>query len=678
MESILSRIYPSDLRLPLKASKNKTPKAKALQSAIFNSANFSSIATDVNGVIQIFNVGAERMLGYSAAEVVNRMTPADLSDARELVLRANSLSQAHEMAITPDIEALVFNAAQGIEDNYELTYIRKDGKRLPTVVSVTALRDRNNAIIGYLLIGIDNTARKKDQYEIKKLLQAIEQSPVVTVITDLHGNIEYVNQQFVDSSGYSREDVVGLNHRILQSGNTPETTYIDIWATLSKGDNWQGEVINKSKQGIEYLESMLISPIRDSNDKVTHYLAIKENITERKQNEAIILLAKERAEALAHSKMQFLANMSHEIRTPMNSIIGFSELALLKEMPDGIRAYLSKINHSSVNLMGILNDILDLSKLDAQGLSLNPTLFDVAELRHTLYGMFVEAAHNKDLDFNLTISPQVPRKLIGDDLRLKQVLINLLSNAIKFTHSGTVSLNISVAGIKSSKVLMLFAVNDTGIGLNSDSHEKIFQAFTQADESITRQYGGTGLGLALSYNLVQLMGGELTVASTPGEGSCFSFELALELPDAADLDEINSSASTAHVLASPATIFTGKRVLVAEDILFNQEVIQEILELSGIQVVMANNGQEALAQLETSQFDLVLMDIHMPVMNGFDATKEIRRSPRFEGLPVIALTAGVTQEESEQCLACGMNDFINKPINMAQLLSTLESWLSLS
>ena len=482
-------------------------KASALQNAIFNSANFSSIATDANGVIQIFNVGAERMLGYSAAEVMNSMTPADLSDARELTLRADSLSLEHGTVIRPGFEALVFKAARGIEDIYDLTYIRKDGSRFPAVVSVTALRDDNNdSIIGYLLIGTDNTARKQDQYQIKKLLQAVEQNPTVIVITDLNAKIEYVNEQFVKSSGYARKEVIGKNPRILQSGYTPETTYIDMWATLSKGDNWQGELLNKSKQSIEYLESVLISPIRDANGKITHYVAIKEDITERKQNEVIVLLAKERAEALAISKTQFLANMSHEIRTPMSGIIGFSELALLKEMPDDIRDYLTKINSASTNLLSILNDILDLSKLEANGISLNSVPFDLDELRDTLYALFAESAQNKGLVFDIKIPVQVPRKLIGDDLRLKQVLINLLSNAVKFTSSGAVSLRISLLDSDTSKARLLFNVKDTGIGLSRENQEKLFQPFTQADDSISRRFGGTGLGLALACRNIDLIG----------------------------------------------------------------------------------------------------------------------------------------------------------------------------
>ncbi len=672
---MLNKLY-SYFQLPTKPpAKQSIIQTKALQNAIFNSIYFSSIATDANGIIQIFNVGAEKMLGYSAAEVMNTMTPAELSDAEELTLRADNLSLEHGQLITSGFEALIFKAARGIEDIYELTYIRKDGSRFPAVVSVTALHT-DDTIIGYLLIGTDNTLRKQDQDCVRKLLQATEQNPTTIVITDLNINIEYVNEQFIKSSGYSREEVIGKNPRILQSGHTPRTTYTDMWTTLCNGDNWHGEFINKSKLGVEYLESVLISPIHDSTGTITHYLAIKEDITERKQNEALVLLAKERAEALAISKTQFLANMSHEIRTPMSGIIGFSELALLKEMPADIRDYLTKINHASTNLLGILNDILDLSKLEANGISLNPMPFDLNELRDTLYTLFAEAAQNKGLVFDITIPAQVPRKLIGDDLRLKQVLINLLSNAVKFTSCGAINLSINLLDSKASKARLLFNVKDSGIGLSGEDQKKLFKPFTQADESISRRFGGTGLGLALSHNLVQLMGGKFTVVSTPGLGSSFSFELALGVSDRSEQANVKQPlASTASALKEFAPILAETRILVAEDNFFNQQIVKELLQLAGIQVQIANNGAEALAMLELDEFDAILMDIHMPVMNGLDATQQLRRSLRFADIPIIALTTGVTETEREQCLACGMNDFINKPINMTQLLSTLVRWI---
>jgi PAS domain S-box-containing protein len=651
-------------------------KAGALQKAIFNSANFSSIATDANGVIQIFNVGAENMLGYKADEVVNKLTPADISDPQEVIARATALSKELEMLITPGFEALVFKASRGIEDIYELTYIRKNNSRFPAVVSVTALRSEQNIIIGYLLIGTDNTARKHAEDTVRKLSLAVEQSASAIEITDLNANIEYVNEAFVKLSGYSCDELIGKNSRLLSAGKTDKVIYQAMWATLSAGNSWQGEFINKTKQGAEYTELTLISPIRQSNGEITHYLAVKENVTQRKHNEALLLVAIERAEALAKSKAQFLANMSHEIRTPMNGIIGFSELALLKDMPTGIRDYLKKINTTSLGLLNILNDILDLSKLEAGGIHINLAHFVIDELRDVLHGLFIDLSHNKDLNFTLTIAPDVPRYLIGDRLRLEQVLINLLGNAIKFTLSGSVALNISLQQLQQSQARLLFCITDTGIGISATDQDKLFHPFSQVDDSITRRFGGTGLGLALSHDLVQLMGGELSLVSELDQGSCFSFELTLAVSPLSSKGEVlDHWESLASVLQKFSLQLTGFRILVAEDNLFNQQIIQEFLNLSGINVDIANDGQEAIALLAITKFDAVLMDIHMPIMDGFEATRQIRGLPGFSALPIIALTAGVTKEERKRCLAAGMNDFINKPINPALLLSTLAHWL---
>jgi len=655
-----------------KLLKNLRIKKSILKKAIFKSANFSSIATDANGVIQVFNVGAQNMLGYKANEVVNQLTPADISDPQELITRATALSKELETPITPGFEALVFKASRGIEDSYELTYIRKDGSRFPAIVSVTALRNKQKSIIGYLLIGTDNTARKHAEDTVRKLSLAVEQSPNSIVITDLNANIEYVNEAFIKTSGYHRDEIIGMNQRQFSADKTSRITYETMWAELSIGKSWQGEFINKTKQGNEYTELTLISPIRQPDGKITHYLGVKENITESKQNQAVLLVAIARAETLAKSKAQFLANMSHEIRTPMNGIINFSELALLKDMPDNIRDYLKKINSTSLGLLNILNDILDLSKLEAGGISINLAHFAIDDLIDALHSLFMEISRQKGLSLTLIMAPDVPRYLLGDKLRLEQVLINLLGNAIKFTASGSVTLNITLRQLQQSQARLLFTVTDTGIGIAAADQDKLFRSFSQVDDSITRRFGGTGLGLALSHNLIQLMGGEFSVTSSLGQGSHFSFTLTLGVSSLSNQAKVMSRSETlSSALGSFSQELTGIRVLVVEDNVFNQQIIEEFLNLSGISVKIANNGQEALIALENTEFNAVLMDINMPVMDGIEATRQIRRLPHFRALPVIALTSGVTQKERKQCLTAGMNAFITKPINPTLLLSTL-------
>ncbi|MEY3288343.1 MAG: hypothetical protein RLZZ419_585 [Pseudomonadota bacterium] len=655
-------------------------KAEALKNAIVNSSTFSSIATDAKGVIQIFNRGAENMLGYKAGEVLDLLTPADFSDPKELLNRAMALSEEQSAFITPGFEALSYKASRDIEDIYELTYIRKNGSRFPAVVSITALRDDDDGggeIIGYLLIAIDNTVKKQAEDTIRRLSLAVEQSPNSVTITNHNGTIEYINAALIKTSGYRSDELIGQHHRILSSGKTSEAVYKEMRETLNRGEAWRGEFINKSKSGVEYIVLTWISPIRQPDGSVSHYLELTEDITERKHNEAIIVLAKERAEALAKSKSQFLANMSHEIRTPMNAIIGLSQLALNKNFSPEAVDYLDKIHRASTSLLVILNDILDLSKLEVGRIAIEQENFDLVGIVNTLHSLFDAAAKEKDLAFTIVLAPDVPLGLIGDAPRLQQVLINLLGNAIKFTVHGSISLTITLQQLDQSQARLLFAVADTGIGLSIQDQEKLFKPFSQVDDSITRRFGGSGLGLAISHNLLQLMGSEFTLDSTPGLGSCFSFELVIAVLSLTSPYKLESSTgSLASTLNDFNQLLTGSRILVAEDNHFNQQVVIEFLGLSGISVEIANNGQEALTLLlEQGTFDAVLMDMHMPVMDGFEATRQIRNQPRFATLPVIALSAGVTQEEQEECLASGINDFISKPINPVKLLSTLAQWI---
>ena len=514
-------------------------------------------------------------------------------------------------------------------------------------------------------------------HEKEKLSAALEQSQSSVMITNLDATIEYVNQAFITSTGYSREEIIGQKPSLLKSDKTPRSTYDAMWAALLAGKAWQGEVINLNKQGEEFIELTWISPIRKADGEVSHYLGVKENITERKQKDALLLEAKERAEHLAKTKSQFLANMSHEIRTPMNAIIGFSELALLKDMPTEVTDYLKNINTASNNLLVILNDILDLSKLEAGQMGLNLSAFSLPDLQATLHNLFIITAQSKGLALSINIASDVPDSLIGDSIRLRQVLTNLLGNAIKFTSQGAVTLNISLQQRDDLQARLLFAVTDTGIGISVEQQAKLFLPFSQVDDGYARNFEGTGLGLVISQDLVQLMGSLIKVESQPGLGSCFSVELALPIAPLSTLASIKTPSNTApSVLHTETETLNGIKILVAEDDAFNQKIIQQVLKRLGASlIVLANDGSEVLATLEQDDFDVVLMDLHMPIMNGFEAATEIRKRPRYAQLPVIALSASVTDEDRQRSLAAGMNDFIAKPINTNTLLSTLKQYL---
>jgi len=517
--------------------------------------------------------------------------------------------------------------------------------------------------------------------EKEKLSMALEQSHSSIIITDLDANIEYVNQAFINNTGYSSEEIIGQKPSLLKSNKTPQSTYNGMWADLLAGKAWQGEVINLNKQGEEFIELTWISPIRETNGEITHYLCVKEDITKRKQNEALLLetlAAKERAEELAKTKSQFLANMSHEIRTPMNAIICFSELALLKDMPAEVSDYLKNINIASNNLLVILNDILDLSKLEAGQMGLNLSPFSLHDLQEILDSLLINAAQSKGLAFSTNIASDVPDYLLGDSVRLRQVITNLLGNAIKFTSQGAVTLNISLQQRDEQQVRLLFAVSDSGIGISVEQQAKLFLPFSQVDDGYARNFEGTGLGLVISQDLVRLMDGLIKVESRPGLGSCFSFELMLPIAPLSMLESIKVPTSTVpSVLHTETEALSGIKILVAEDDAFNQKIIQQVLKRLGASViVLANNGSEVLSALEQGDFDVVLMDLHMPIMNGYEASTEIRKHPRYAQLPVIALSASVTDEDKQHCLIAGMNGFIAKPINVNELLSTLKKYLN--
>ena len=645
-------------------------QANILQEATFNSAIFSSIATDAQGVIQIFNVGAENMLGYAAEDVVNKLTPAYFSDTKELATRAKALSEEYGVTIASGFESLAYRSSREIHDIYELTYIHQNGQRIAALVSITALRDADGAVIGYLLIANDRTKKKAAQQQLKTLSLALEQSQSAVMITDLNANIEYINQAYVDSSGYARADIIGQNPGRFKSGKTPKSSYVAMWAALNDGKSWQGEFINLNKQGEEFIEQTWISPIQQDDGTISHYLAVHEDITERKKTDALLLAAKERAENLAKTKSQFLANMSHEIRTPMTAIIGFSDLALLEQDSQEIDSYLQDINTASKHLLDILNDILDVSKLDAGMMTLQLERFSLADIRTMLYGLFINTAQTKGLTLGINIALNIPDVLIGDSLRLRQILINLLSNALKFTQQGTVTLSVSLEQLTTTDVLLLFAITDTGMGISTEQQQRLFQPFTQVDEGYARNFEGTGLGLVISQDLVQLMGGSIKLDSHIGLGSCFSFELRLPLADVVT--------SQPQIIAAPTPNpdpLKGVKILLVEDDAFNQKILTKVLNSLGANLVLANNGLEALAALEQGSFDIVLMDLHMPVMDGYEATLEIRKLARYAQLPIITISASITDETKRRCLATGMNDFVSKPINKIELLTTLERWL---
>ena len=603
-------------------------KAGALQSAIFNSANFSSIATDAKGVIQIFNVGAERMLGYTAAEVMNKITPADISDPQEVIARAKALSVELGTPITPGFEALVFKASRGIEDIYELTYIRKDGSRFPAVVSVTALRDAQDAIIGYLLIGTDNTARKQVEAEQKKLDQRLRDQQFYTrsliesnidalMTTDPRGIITDVNKQMEALTGCTRDELIGAPFK--NYFTDPERAEAGIKRVLSESKVTNYELTARARDGKETVVSYNATTFYDRDRTLQGVFAAARDVTERKRVEAELQQAKAAAESASQTKSDFLASMSHEIRTPMNAIIGIADLLAKTPLSPEQDKYVQIFRRAGDNLLHLINDILDLSKVEASQLELERTGFSLNDLLEKVTEMVAVRAHEKGLALVCEIAPNVPTDLVGDPTRLRQVLLNLLGNAIKFTESGEVALRVTPDADSSVPGALRFTISDTGIGIPGEKLGAVFERFTQADSSTTRRYGGSGLGLTISKRLVELMGGRIWVESEVGKGSVFSFAVPLEIWAGA------TRRAAVPVGTGPEPALPALHILLVEDSPDNRTITVAYLKDTPYRVDIAENGAIACEKFTAGHYDLVLMDRQMPVMDGLTATRAIQR-----------------------------------------------------
>ena len=652
-------------------------EAGALQNAIFNSANFSSIATDAQGVIQIFNVGAERMLGYAAADVLNTITPAAISDPQELIERAKSLSDELGTHIAPGFEALVFKASRGIEDIYELTYIRQDGSRFPAVVSVTALRDAQNAIIGYLLIGTDNTARKLVEAEQRKLDQRLRDQQFYTrsliesnidalMTTDPFGIITDVNKQMEALTGCSRDELIGAPFKSYFTD--PERAEAGIKLVLREKAVTDYELTALSRTGKRTVVSYNATTFYDRGRTLQGVFAAARDVTEQKRVEEELKLARAAAESASRTKSDFLASMSHEIRTPMNAIMGIADLLARTPLSVEQDKYVQVFRRAGDNLLNLINDILDLSKVEASQLELERTGFTLTDLVEKVIEMVSVRSEEKGLTLAWDIAADVPAELIGDPTRLRQVLLNLLGNAIKFTESGGVSLRVTRDADASVPTALRFIVSDSGIGIAPDKIGRVFERFRQADSSTTRRFGGSGLGLTISKRLVELMGGRIWAESVVNQGSVFYFAVPFE--QWSDY----ARRSVAPINAEISGPLPALRILLVEDSEDNCIITVAYMADTPYQVDIAENGAVACEMFAAADYDVVLMDRQMPVMDGLTATRTIRSWERANGrqaTPIIALTASALKGDREMCLAAGCTAFLTKPIKQDVLLQAI-------
>ncbi|MCX6179997.1 MAG: ATP-binding protein [Chlorobiales bacterium] len=509
------------------------------------------------------------------------------------------------------------------------------------------------------------TERKLAENRLKKLSVAVEQSPADVIITDPLGNIEYVNPIFSVHTGYSAEEVKGQNLRIIKSGLMPPSVYEELWKTILKGYIWCGELQNKKKNGDLYWERAVISGILNKEGVITSFVAVKVDVTEQKKILGQLIVAKEKAEESDRLKSAFLANMSHEIRTPMNGIIGFAEL--LKEpllSTEEESGYIDMIQESGQRMLSLINDLIDISRIEAGETLPQISETPVNKILHDIHAFFKPEAEQNGLYLTYAKGLSDNESIIETDcLKLHQILTNLCKNALKFTSKGGIDF-----GYTRKENMLEFYVTDSGIGIPVDMEEKVFDRFSQVDNSLTRNHEGAGLGLSISKAYVQMMGGTIRVESVEVSGSKFIFTLPYN-PPAAHIIEMPALVEEESLLSVPSVT-----LLIAEDDKVSAMLLIKSLKRENMTILTAGNGQQAVELVRSHpEINLVLMDIRMPVMNGFDATKQIKlfRPDLF----IIVQTAFTSKEDSLKAREAGCDGFITKPVNKTELLELIHSLL---
>jgi PAS domain S-box-containing protein len=660
-------------------------KAGALQSAIFNSANFSSIATDAKGVIQIFNVGAERMLGYAAVDVMNRITPADISDPQEVIARAQALSEELATPIAPGFEALVFKASRGIEDIYELTYIRKDGSRFPAVVSVTALRDAQGTIIGYLLIGTDNTARKQIEEDRKLLDQRLRDQQFYTrsliesnidaiMTTDPSGIISDVNRQMEALTDCTRDELIGAPFK--KFFTDPERAEAGIKLVLSAKRVNDYELTARSRDGKVTVVSYNATTFYDRDGKLQGVFAAARDITERKRLDQALQeknVELESAKAVAEkanlAKSNFLSSMSHELRTPLNAILGFAQLLEAGSPPPTTTQIvrLHQIIKAGWYLLELINEILDLAVIESGRLSLSREPVSLIDVMRECQAMIEPQAQKRGIQISF-LPFDHSWFARADRTRVKQVLINLLSNAIKYNREhGTVEVTCSASTPERIRI----SIKDSGAGLPAEKLAQLFQPFNRLGQE-TGVEEGTGIGLVVTKQLVELMEGTIGVESTVGAGSEFWIELIRDLtPQLAPGHSMPAHrALQAHGHSALHTL------LYVEDNPANLMLVEQIIESHPhIRMLSARDGNQGIALARTHLPDVILMDINLPGLSGSQALRILRDDPATAHIPIIALSANAMPHDIEKGLAAGFFRYLTKPIKIDEFLDALDDAL---
>jgi PAS domain S-box-containing protein len=660
-------------------------KAGALQDAIFNSANFSSIATDAQGVIQIFNVGAQRMLGYAADDVVDKVTPANISDAQELIVRAAALSAEFGTAIRPGFEALVYKAVRGIEDIYELTYIRADGTRVPALVSVTALRGADGEVIGFLLIGTDNTVRKQVEAEQALLDQRLRDQQFYTrsliesnidplITTDPRGVISDVNHQMEMLTGRTRDELIGAPFK--SCFTEPQRAEDAITRVLRESKVTNYELTALARDGNETVVSFNATTFHDRDRKLQGVFAAARDVTERKHFEHALQetnvelqTAREAAEKANRAKSEFLSSMSHELRTPLNAVLGFAQLMASEVPPPAAHQQRSidQILKGGWYLLRLINEILDLAMIESGKVTMSQESMSMTDVLQDCKGMIEPQAAKRGIAMTF---PKFDNVLYihADRTRVKQVMINLLSNAIKYNGSGG---SVIVQCVVSGKDRVRISVKDTGAGLSADQLAQLFQPFNRLGQEDGVEEG-TGIGLVVTKQLVELMGGLIGVESAVGVGTVFWVEFNASPAPSLAFDSLNEASLKRRNLAS-REIGNQPTLLYVEDNPANLSLVEELIARRGdLKLLTAIDGHLGIELARAYLPDVILMDINLPGISGYGALKVLREDPLTAHIPVLALSANAVPRDIEKGLEAGFFRYLTKPIRVREFMDALD------
>jgi PAS domain S-box-containing protein len=658
-------------------------KAGALQDAIFNSANFSSIATDAQGVIQIFNVGAQRMLGYTAADVVDKLTPANISDGQELIVRAAALSTEFNTAIRPGFESLVYKAVRGIEDIYELTYIRADGTRVPALVSVTALHGADGKLIGFLLIGTDNTARKQVEAEQALLDQRLRDQQFYTrsliesnidplITTDPRGMISDVNHQMETLAGRTRDELIGAPFR--SCFTEPQRAEDAITRVLREGKVTNYELTALARDGKETVVSFNATTFHDRDRKLQGVFAAARDVTERKhfehalqESNVDLQAAREAAEKANRAKSEFLSSMSHELRTPLNAVLGFAQLMASEVPPPAAHQQRSidQILKGGWYLLRLINEILDLAMIESGKVTMSQESMSMTDVLQDCKGMVEPQALKRGIAMTFPTFDNV-FYVHADRTRVKQVMINLLSNAIKYNGSGG---SVIVQCVVSGKDRVRISVKDTGAGLSADQLAQLFQPFNRLGQEENGEEG-TGIGLVVTKQLVELMGGLIGVESAVGVGTVFWVEFAAAVaPALENFEEVSLERRpvAARELGDQPTL------LYVEDNPANLALVEQLIARRGdLKLLTAIDAHLGIELARAYLPDVILMDINLPGMSGYGALKVLSQDPVTAHIPVLALSANAVPRDIEKGLEAGFFRYLTKPIRVREFMDALD------